>query len=1387
MRKLPLFFMLLMTSIAYTQAIQVDVTTYSVPELVNNVLINSPCTSAANIQWKTGTSFGSDNGIGYFENTNPNFPMENGIILTTGNALNAPGPNNTDLHDGNAAWTGDADLENILRNSGIEMESVNATTLEFEFTPISSTFSFDFLFASEEYGNFQCEFSDAFAFLLTNLNTGVTTNLAVVPNTNSPISVLTIRDFLYNSICPSVNAQYFGRFNGGSASNAAAINYNGQTVLLQAMSVLTPNTPYRIKLVIADRTDNQYDSAIFISASSFNIGQDVLGIDLTLENNTAICFGERFTLETGLDALEYDFSWTRNGSLVTGQNGPDLEISTPGTYTVTYTSRNLPCNAPITDTIVVEYYPQFMTPNPSDLFKCDTGETLYDFELSYNNSILLTGLPEGTSVSYHNLQIEAENDQNELPATIPGNGTETIFARIENSIGCYTIKSFRLLLITPPVAGTPTPMTECAVSFNSPNGSFDFIDQNVGVLNGQQASVYTITYHTSEENALGGIDPLPSTGYSGTDSQTIYARLENKTDRDCFDVTSFQIFVKDLPPVDTLPNVTRCEEYILPALTNGNYFTQTNGSGTPLFAGDVIIRSQTIFIYNESGGIPNCPNESSFRVTIIDPDEVTPKDTKVCKEYRLTALQYGNYFTQPGGNGTQIPVGTIITDPETTVYVYYQYPESPFCIVDSNFSVTVIPFEDLPDFATVFDCDSYTLPDLDFGNYYDQAGGLGNIIPEGTVITASQRIYVYAENQICNDSKSFDVFIGLEIPINAENCSSYTLPRIPIGNYFTGPAGTGTQLAAGTVIFTSQRIYIYVDTPEVPNCTDNVFFDVTITDPFATIPDDVSECGKYILPGLTTGNYFTGTRGTGRALVPGDEITTTQRIYIYNPPLPGQNCTNEISFLVTITPYPNIDARGNIGPICKTYTLTPLAVGNYYSQPDGVGLIPAGTVITQSQRIYIYAVASANARCASQSSFTIEIINIEVDTPGNVVACDSYILPPLNVGNYFTLPNGQGRQVPAGEVITASQRLYVYGQIVSRGVLCTDEHTFTVTIVKTPVISPIPNSVRTICDNDLINDGFTVLGPDIATAALGTQSPTEYSVAYYASQADANAQTNPITSAGTQTIWIRISSVISASCFVVGSTSVTVLIVPEPLPVGGIVCIDSQTQDLLKSYTIQAGLSMSTHTFQWYDENGPIAGAVQNSYVATLPGLYSVIARSRSTGCYSNPATVEVKQSEPARVSIEVSDAFNSNQTITVTATGVGGDYEYQLDDGAFQSSNVFYNVPSGEHLITIRDKNGCEDSYITAFVINYPKFFTPNGDGINDTWNITDLDFQPESYIDIFDRYGKFIMQIKPSGSGWDGTYNGQRHFSTDYWFVVYYTEKGITKNFKAHFSLKR
>ena len=89
--------------------------------------------------------------------------------------------------------------------------------------------------------------------------------------------------------------------------------------------------------------------------------------------------------------------------------------------------------------------------------------------------------------------------------------------------------------------------------------------------------------------------------------------------------------------------------------------------------------------------------------------------------------------------------------------------------------------------------------------------------------------------------------------------------------------------------------------------------------------------------------------------------------------------------------------------------------------------------------------------------------------------------------------------------------------------------------------------------------------------------------------------------------------------------------------------------------------------------------------------------------------------------------------------------------------------------------------------VINYPHYFTPNGDGYHDTWNIVGFEGQPNTKIYIFDRFGKLLKQISSTGLGWDGKYNGVLMPSTDYWFTVDYMEQNATKQFRAHFTLKR
>jgi gliding motility-associated-like protein len=208
----------------------------------------------------------------------------------------------------------------------------------------------------------------------------------------------------------------------------------------------------------------------------------------------------------------------------------------------------------------------------------------------------------------------------------------------------------------------------------------------------------------------------------------------------------------------------------------------------------------------------------------------------------------------------------------------------------------------------------------------------------------------------------------------------------------------------------------------------------------------------------------------------------------------------------------------------------------------------------------------------------------------------------------------------------------------------------------------------------------------------------------------------------------------------------------------------------------------------------PITGTWSSLTIDTSTvGIFPYIFTADPGQCASIvPITVSVSVVNPPNslVSLDwtVSDAFVDNQIVTVIPNAAGT-YLYQLDSGPFQSSPVFEYVASGVHSISVKDSYGCNSPLTenNVLVINSPKFFTPNGDGFNDTWNIFDLKDQINSRIYIFDRYGKLLKEISPKGAGWDGNYIGHPMPATDYWFTVDYAEQSIAKKFKSHFSLKR
>ncbi|WP_412984912.1 choice-of-anchor L domain-containing protein [Pontimicrobium sp. IMCC45349] len=244
----------------------------AINDLIPNVLIGNPNFPASNYIVTGSNNFETIHSIGAFTSSNVDFPFEQGLVLSTGNILSVPGANTSIISEGSNSWPGDVDLEAATSMA----TTLNASSVSFDFIADVSEISLDFIFASEEYGGFECTFPDTFAFLITDLTTGITENIALVPNTNTAISILTVRGG-DNAGCDAQNETYFERYNYVTTNtdiphidaNNSPINFNGQTVPFVLVKDLVIGNPYNIKIVVGDASDTLYDSAIFVRNSSF--------------------------------------------------------------------------------------------------------------------------------------------------------------------------------------------------------------------------------------------------------------------------------------------------------------------------------------------------------------------------------------------------------------------------------------------------------------------------------------------------------------------------------------------------------------------------------------------------------------------------------------------------------------------------------------------------------------------------------------------------------------------------------------------------------------------------------------------------------------------------------------------------------------------------------------------------------------------------------------------------------------------------------------------------------------------------------------------------------------------------------------------------------------
>ena len=379
-------------------------------------------------------------------------------------------------------------------------------------------------------------------------------------------------------------------------------------------------------------------------------------------------------------------------------------------------------------------------------------------------------------------------------------------------------------------------------------------------------------------------------------------------------------------------------------------------------------------------------------------------------------------------------------------------------------------------------------------------------------------------------------------------------------------------------------------------------------------------------------------------------------------------------------------------------------------------------------------------------------------------------------------------------VITVNQT-GVYTVNVEFSSICISEGRIALEYVDPPIIASPPEDL-VACDFD--GDGREIfpLSSNVPLL-LGAQDDRIYTVDFYESLADVNADQNVISnpetfefSGITKTIYARIRA--NDTCLEITSFTINLNAVDGEfsLPESHMLCIGENGLPNGELTLIDTQLSESEYDFEWYfDEitsENRINGAVGSSIRADRVGTYFVVLTNRAIGCSLELSTRVDGIFPPVVFEVDIiSELFTEANAIRIRVEGEST-YEFSVDALPFQESPDFRNLAPGMHTAFVRDIQQCTTLTQSFVIVDFPRFFSPNEDGINDQWNIVGLEEIENPEIVIFDRFGQLLFQIIGT-TGWDGTVRGRRMPESDYWFRISYLQEGVPKEFQGHFSLKR
>ena len=1044
-----------------------------------------------------------------------------------------------------------------------------------------------------------------------------------------------------------------------------------------------------------------------------------------------------------------------------------------------------------TTTLELLVDPLPVIPSIIDYELCDytnSGGLQEQFDLSTKDTEIIDG--QNVSVAYFETETDATNNTNELTGTYQNTSTpQTLYVALTDlTTGCRATGSFELIVNPLPQLVVPTVLEVC--DDGTPDGltQIDLTEKDDEIKGGN--ADYSITYYLTQADADSETNPLPIPYTNISNPQTVFARGQD-INTGCYTTVALELNVSPAPLAITPQDLTYCDPdsdgFGAFMLTNRDFEISGGVSGVTISYHEnlsdaeneinalsspytnVDINIQTVFARVENPAVSTLCASIVELVLVVNPTpqlldptplEVCDDDTDEFAQFNLTInegeflngiadsdVDISYYETQADAQAETFEIATPtdytnLSNPQT-VWIRVAY-NATGCEKLISLELIVNPLPVLVTPSPLRLCD-------------DNAPG-----DEQEAFTLEDR-----ETEILNGQTGLDFSYHLTALDAETNSSSLTSPYTNISN--------------------PQTIFVRVSNP-VTGCFDLTTLTLEVLPiPSPQTPVDMNECDD---------------NATGD----GQEVfdLTTNEAFILNGELG-----------VTPTYYETLaDAEADTNPIQfpENYTNTDIPVQTIYVRvtndtTDCFAIInfdvivdplpeanPVPTLIAcelNTDGIYAFDLEVQSDEIRGTQSATEYDVTYYESLADATLAVNSLTSPYLNTSNPQTI------YVNVTNTNTGCQNTAIE---------------FNLEVLEAAQATS-PTDPYTICDdnvetdNDPTNDSVLF---DLSTQdafVLNGQDPANYLVRYFASQNDADLDQFELpnfyeNTVNPQVIFARVDNntqIIDNTGTLVDSSvcyeTAPLILKVNPLPYIDIddeyvMCVNTNGTEVLGPLEITTGLSDSDYTFIWRDDSGTIVETA-SSYVPTEGGIYTLEVSDAllATQCAAPIEVFTVIESEPPTVTAVVTtQAFANTHIIEATATGIG-DYEYNIDQGPWQDTGTFVGVNSGERVVNVRDLNGCGVGFAVVYVIDFPKYFTPNGDGYHDTWNIIGISNQLNAKIQIFDRYGKLLKEIRPSGDGWDGTYNGARLPSSDYWFVLSYNESvtGAPTLLNAHFSLKR